>query len=243
MRGYICTMHFNFLEGELFLVDKPLEWTSFDVVNKLRNEIRKIKNETGERPYKNLKVGHAGTLDPLATGLLIIATGKNTKRLDEWQAEEKEYTGEFFLGATTPSFDRETSINQNFETSHITQDLIYSVAKGLTGNLIQTPPTHSAIKQDGERVYEKARRGEEVVMKTKLITVFEFEITTIELPLVSFRIVCSKGTYIRSIANDFGKALNSGAYLNKLSRARSGNFKLSDAMTLDRLIPLIKGLH
>lgn len=236
-------MVFNFLEGEIFLVDKPLEWTSFDVVNKIRNEVRKIKNKEGEKIYKNLKVGHAGTLDPLATGLLIIGTGKNTKRLDEWQAQEKEYTGEFFLGATTPSFDKETEINKHFEVNHITTDLIFKAAKTLTGDLMQTPPVHSAIKQEGERVYEKARRGEEVIMKQKPVTVFEFEIIKTELPLVSFRIVCSKGTYIRSLADDFGKALNSGAYLHKLCRTRSGSFMLSEAHKLEALVAQIQALH
>jgi tRNA pseudouridine55 synthase len=229
-------MQFNFVEGEKFLVNKPLEWTSFDVVNKIRHEIQKIKDTHGNRIYKTLKVGHAGTLDPLATGLLIICTGKLTKKLDDLQAERKEYTGEIFLGATTSSYDKETEVDNTFDTSHINNEMIFATAKQLTGELEQTPPAHSAIKQDGVRLYVKARRGEQMVIKTKNITVFEFEITGINLPLISFRVVCSKGTYLRSLANDFGKLLNSGAYLHSLCRTKSGDHDLKEAWQMTDLV-------
>jgi len=216
---------FDFAAGELLLVNKPYKWTSFDVVGKIRNSFKPLK----------LKVGHAGTLDPLATGLLIICTGKMTKQIDTFQAEEKEYTGTLILGATTPSYDMETEPNEKFDISHINDEQIKAACAQFTGDIQQYPPAHSAIKIDGERLYEKARRGEDV-------TITEFEITRIELPEVDFRVVCSKGTYIRSLVNDFGKALNSGAYLSKLRRTRSGNYKVADAWEVMELVGTIREL-
>ena len=202
------------------MIDKPLRWTSFDVVRKIRNLIR-IK-----------KVGHAGTLDPLATGLLIICTGKFTKKINEYMAREKEYTGSFTLGATTASYDLEQE-PENFKSfEHLTQEEIRSVAKPFTGEILQVPPAHSAIQINGKRVYELARQGKEVIIEPRKVTIKEFEITTIEMPLVYFRVVCSTGTYIRSLANDFGKILGCGAYLSGLCRTRIGEFKIEDAMTM-----------
>ena len=222
----------DFLTGEILLINKPDEWTSFDVVKKIRSTLERFKNGEGERPYHKIKVGHAGTLDPLATGLLIVCTGKFTKRIDELMGMEKEYTGTFYLGFTTPSYDMETHPDKNFPTKHITEELILKAAEKFKGTQFQTPPAHSATNVDGERAYEKARRGEEVKMPSKEITIHQFEITKINLPTVEFKVVCSKGTYIRSLANDFGKELNSGAYLSSLCRTRIGNFKLSDAHDL-----------
>lgn len=225
---------FQFAEGEVLLINKPLKWTSFDVVAKIRNTLK---------PFgKKLKVGHAGTLDPLAEGLLIICTGKFTKKLDEYQAEEKEYTGTITLGATTPSYDLETAIDQEFPIDQLTEEAILANCQHFIGDIEQIPPAHSAIKIDGERVYEKARRGEEVIIKTRKVTISEFEITNIDLPNVDFRVVCTKGTYIRSLAFDFGKKLNNGAHLSKLTRTRSGNFNLSDAWQLDNLLTTIREL-
>jgi tRNA pseudouridine55 synthase len=221
---------FDFQNGELLLVDKPLTWTSFDVVGKIRNSTR----------IKKIKVGHAGTLDPLATGLLIVCTGKLTKKVDEFLAEEKEYTGTITLGATTPSYDLETEVNQNFPIEHITTELIANAAQSFEGEIEQVSPAYSALRIDGERAYHKARRGEEVKMKSRKVTIETFEITNIEMPVISFRIVCSKGTYIRSIAHDFGKKLESGGYLSSLRRTRSGGFKIEDAWNLDALVAKIK---
>jgi tRNA pseudouridine55 synthase len=185
-------------------------------------------------------VGHAGTLDPLATGLLIICTGKLTKQIDSFQAEEKEYTGTFTLGATTPSYDLETEVDATFDISQLTDEIILNNVKNFTGDLDQYPPAHSAIKVDGERLYLKARRGETVELKTRKVTISEFEITRIELPEVDFRVVCSKGTYIRSLAHDFGKSLNNGAYLSQLRRTKSGNFKIEDAYEIMELVNHIR---
>jgi tRNA pseudouridine55 synthase len=223
---------FDFAAGELLLVNKPYKWTSFDVVGKIRNSFKPLK----------LKVGHAGTLDPLATGLLIICTGKMTKQIDTFQAEEKEYTGTLILGATTPSYDMEMEPDEKFDTSHITDEQIKAACAQFIGDIQQYPPAHSAIKIDGERLYEKARRGEEVELRLRNVTITEFEITRIEMPEVDFRVVCSKGTYIRSLVNDFGKALNSGAYLSKLRRTRSGNYKVSDAWEVMELVNTIREL-
>jgi len=223
---------FHFAEGEVLLVDKPLEWTSFDVVGKLRNTMKPLK----------LKVGHAGTLDPLATGLLIICTGKFTKKIDTFQAADKEYTGTITLGATTPSYDLETAIDEIFDYSHITEESILAATKQFEGELEQYPPIHSAIQINGERAYEKARRGEEVALKSRKVTINSFIIEKIELPAVHFRIQCSKGTYIRSIAHDFGKALGIGAHLSALRRTKSGTFHVDDAWNLQELIEKIK-LH
>lgn len=221
---------FDFENGELILVDKPLGWTSFDVVGKIRNSTR----------IKKIKVGHAGTLDPLATGLLIICTGKLTKKVDEFLAEEKEYTGTITLGATTPSYDLETEINHTFPIEHISEEDLYSTAKKFIGEIEQVSPLYSALKIDGERAYHKARRGEEIKMKARKVQISAFEITHIEMPVVTFRIACSKGTYIRSIAHDFGKILSSGSHLSSLRRTKSGKFKIEDAWNLEELIAKIK---
>lgn len=210
-----------FEEGKVLLINKPLEWTSFDAVRKIRNLIR-IK-----------KVGHAGTLDPLATGLLIICTGKFTKRINEYMAQEKEYTGSFTLGATTPTYDLESEPVNFKPIDHITAASIHDATGPFTGQIMQVPPAHSAIKLEGKRVYELARQGREVKLEPRPVTIKVFEITGIELPVVHFRVVCSTGTYIRSLANDFGQALGCGAYLSKLCRTRIGAFRLEDAMTIE----------
>jgi tRNA pseudouridine55 synthase len=210
-------------EGRLLLINKPLRWTSFDVVNKIRYKL------------KTKKVGHAGTLDPLATGLLIICTGKMTKRIDEFQAQEKEYTGKFVIGQTTPSYDLETEISEAKDISNITNSQIIEASKKFIGILQQIPPAHSAIKVDGKRSYKLAREGKEVELRPREVTVSEFEIVSIEKTMIGFRIVCSKGTYIRSLARDFGNELGVGAYLAKLCRTRIGNYKLDQAITVDEV--------
>ena len=221
---------FDFLEGEILLIDKPLEWTSFQVVNKVRHE---IKNKLG---IKKIKVGHAGTLDPLATGLLIICTGKQTKNINEYQGQVKEYSGTITLGTTTPSYDLETEVNETFPTAHITEELIHSTTKQFMGAIQQQPPIFSALKKDGKRLYELARKGETTEIPTREITINEFEITHIDLPKIDFRIVCSKGTYIRSLAFDFGKALNSGAHLSALRRTKIGDYSIEKAVSIDAFI-------
>lgn len=220
----------DFKNGQVLLIDKPLTWTSFQAVNKIRWHIKQRFN------LKKIKVGHAGTLDPLATGLLVVCTGKKTKTIDLIQATDKEYRGTITVGGTTPSYDKETEVNETFPTEHITDELIYETAKSFLGANEQIPPAHSAIKINGERVYKKARRGEEVIMKPRLITINEFEITAINLPEISFRIACTKGTYIRSIAFDFGQRLNSGGYLSSLVRTKIGELKIEDAMTIDEFM-------
>lgn len=215
--------------GEVLLVDKPLTWTSFQAVNKLKHAIRKTYD------LKKIKIGHAGTLDPLATGLLIICTGKKTKTIETYQGQLKEYTGTVKLGATTPSYDKETEEDAQFPTNHITEEAILNCAKTFVGEQDQYPPIFSAIKQKGEAIYKKARRGEDVVVKARKITFYEVEITAIELPYVSFRIRCSKGTYLRSFAYDFGKALNSGGYLTELRRTKIGDFDVSNALSVEDL--------
>lgn len=214
--------------GEVFLINKPYQWTSFDVVKKVRNAL-KIK-----------KVGHAGTLDPLATGLLIVCAGKKTKSIDSYMAQEKEYTGIFVLGKTTESFDLEKEVFEVADPSAITFDQVKSGAAQLTGDIFQIPPMHSAIKVDGKRVYESARKGIEVKMEARPVTVSEFEITAFENPEVHFRIICSKGTYIRSLARDLGEILGVGAYMSALTRTRIGDFRLEDAEELTALIEKIK---
>lgn len=221
---------FDFAAGELLLINKPYKWTSFDVVGKIRNSLK---------PQK-LKVGHAGTLDPLATGLLILCTGKMTKQIDTFQAEDKEYTGTMILGATTPSFDMETTVDAEFPFAHLTNEEIYAAALPFTGDIQQYPPAHSAVKVNGERLYVKARRGEEQELRLRFVNVSAFEITRIALPEVDFRIVCSKGTYIRSLVSDFGRQLNSGAYLSKLTRTRSGDFLLADAFEVTDLVEYLR---
>ncbi len=209
-----------FEAGKVLLINKPLEWTSFDAVRKIRNLVR-IK-----------KVGHAGTLDPLATGMLIICTGKFTKRINEYMAREKEYTGTFVLGATTPTYDLESEPENHRSLEGITEEMIRNAVLPFTGEILQVPPAHSAIKKDGKRVYELARKGVEVKLDPRRVHIYEFDITSIELPVVSFRVVCSTGTYIRSLANDFGASLGCGAYLGSLCRTRIGNFTLDQAMTM-----------
>lgn len=211
--------------GQLLLIDKPFGWTSFDVVNKLRYKLN-IK-----------KIGHAGTLDPLATGLLIICTGKMTKRIEEFMGLEKEYTGKFIIGQTTPSYDLETEVSDPVDIRSVTPEAIASAVKSLTGTLQQLPPAHSAIKIGGKRAYKFARQGKEVELKPREVHVAEFEITVMTLPEISFRIVCSKGTYIRSLARDLGESLGVGAYLSQLCRTRIGNFKLEDALSIDDVTP------
>lgn len=224
----------DFLNGKVLIIDKPLNWTSFQVVNKIRWAIRRKFN------LKKIKVGHAGTLDPLATGLLILCTGKMTKSINEFQAENKEYTGTITLGATTPSFDLETEIDNSFPTGHITEELIHSSTESFKGLIMQTPPIYSALKKDGVRLYELARKGEQPEIKSREVHILEFEITKIEMPLVHFRILCSKGTYIRSIANDFGKELQSGGHLSSLRRTKSGNFDLSNAISPEDFVTDLK---
>ena len=214
------------------MVNKPYKWTSFDVVGKLRNAFKPLK----------LKVGHAGTLDPLATGLLIICTGKMTKLIDSYQSQDKEYTGTMVLGATTPSYDLETEVDQKFDISQISEAQIKNTCNQFTGDIQQYPPAHSAIKIDGERLYEKARRGEEVELRLRNVTIAEFEITEINLPEICFRVKCSKGTYIRSLVNDFGKALNNGAYLSKLRRTKSGEYAIENASEVMELVNHIREL-
>lgn len=226
----------EFKEGQVLLIDKPLEWTSFQVVNKLRWKIRKTFD------IKKIKVGHAGTLDPLATGLLVICTGKMTKQIDTFQAQIKEYTGTIVLGSSTPSFDLETEIDQHYPTEHITETLIHETTKQFIGEIEQFPPVFSAIKKDGKRLYEFAREGKEVVIKSRKITIEEFEITKINGLEVEFRVVCSKGTYIRSLANDFGKAMNSGSHLSVLRRTKIGDFDVDNAMSVDGFIDVLDNL-
>jgi tRNA pseudouridine55 synthase len=212
-------------EGRTLLIDKPYEWTSFDVVNKLRYRL-KIR-----------KIGHAGTLDPLATGLLIVCTGKMTKRIAEFMDLEKEYTGTFVLGKTTPSHDLETEVSEGGDTSALTETQIREAARSLTGTLRQLPPAHSAIKVGGKRAYQLARKGKEVDLKHREVEVKIFEITSVKFPEVGFRIVCSKGTYIRSLARDFGEMLGVGAYVTNLCRTRIGAYRLKDALAVDQVLP------
>lgn len=217
----------DFQTGQVILIDKPLDWTSFQIVNKIRWMIlKKFK-------IKKIKVGHAGTLDPLATGLLIICTGKFTKKIDEYQAREKEYTGTFTLGATTPSYDLETEIDQTFDISDISEEKIKETVHQFIGDIQQQPPIFSALKKDGKKLYEFARVGKEVEIPSRTVTISEFEITNIDLPKVDFRVVCSKGTYIRSLASDFGKALQNGAYLSALRRTRIGDFSVENAININ----------
>ncbi|MBC7524988.1 MAG: tRNA pseudouridine(55) synthase TruB [Flavobacterium sp.] len=218
----------DFLNGQIILIDKPLTWSSFQAVNKLKYILK--------RKYdlpKKFKIGHAGTLDPLATGLLIICTGKFTKKITEIQSQTKEYTGTITVGATTPSYDLETEVNAVFPTDHISDDLIYETVKQFLGEINQKPPVYSAIKKDGKRLYEHARAGEEVEIAYRKTTVYQFEITRIVLPEIDFRVSCSKGTYIRSLAFDFGTALKSGGYLSELRRTKIGDYQVSNAISPD----------
>lgn len=216
----------NFLSGEIILINKSSGWTSFDVVKKIKNILKKKYN------LQKIKVGHAGTLDPLATGLLIICTGKLTKQISEIQKQEKIYTGSITLGGTTASYDLETKIDAHFPTKHITNSLIRTTAKNFIGEIDQVPPIFSALKKDGERLYLKARRGEKIEIKARKVTITSFQITKIEMPKLYFKIKCSKGTYIRSIAHDFGKSLNSGGYLSKLCRTGIGNHLIEHSVDI-----------
>jgi len=216
------------LEGKVLLIDKPLKWSSFQAVNKLKYVLKNQLNLP-----KKFKIGHAGTLDPLATGLLIICTGKFTKRITEIQAQAKEYTGTIVLGATTPSYDLETEVDATFPTEHISEALILETTKQFIGEIDQKPPVFSAIKKDGKRLYEHARAGEEVEIKSRKTTIHEFEITRIQLPEVDFRVTCSKGTYIRSLAFDFGLALQSGGHLSALRRTKIGDYSVENGVTPD----------
>ncbi len=220
----------DYKNGQVLLIDKPLEWTSFQVVNKIRWHIKR------KFDLKKIKVGHAGTLDPLATGLLILCVGKETKKIETYQGQIKEYTGTFVIGATTPSYDLETEVNETFPTEHITEELLHETCKQFIGKIQQKPPIFSAIKKDGKRLYELARKGETTEIKSREIEIKEFEITKVDFPNVDFRVVCSKGTYIRSLANDFGEALNSGAYLSVLRRTKIGDFTVENALSIEDFI-------
>lgn len=220
----------DFLYGQVLLIDKPLEWTSFQAVNKIRWHIKK------KFGLKKIKVGHAGTLDPLATGLLIICTGKETKNIATYQGLVKEYTGTFTLGSTTPSYDLETAIDKTYPTEHITEEILTKATRNFIGEINQKPPLFSAIKKDGKRMYELARKGKTVEIDSRKISISEFNLTTIKMPQIDFQVVCSKGTYIRSLANDFGKVLNSGAHLSALRRTKIGEFSIEDALSISQFI-------
>jgi tRNA pseudouridine55 synthase len=216
----------EFQNGQILLIDKPLHWTSFQAVNKMKWALKSKLN------IKKIKIGHAGTLDPLATGLLLVCTGKFTKRITELQGQAKEYTGTFYVGATTPSYDLETEIDQIFPTTHIDETLIHETVKQFLGEIDQKPPIFSAIKKDGVRLYEHARAGETVEIASRKTTIHKFEITRIALPEIDFRVVCSKGTYIRSLAFDFGKAMHSGSHLTVLRRTKIGDYDVKEAMDI-----------
>ena len=216
----------DYLDGQVLLIDKPYEWSSFQALNAVKWALRKKFDFT-----KKFKIGHAGTLDPLATGLLVICTGKFTKKIPELQGQLKEYTGTFMLGATTPSYDLETEVDQTYSTSHITEKAIQDILPQFRGKIEQIPPVFSALKKDGKRLYEFAREGKQVEIKSRMVEIHAFEITRLELPEVDFKVVCSKGTYIRSLAHDFGKALQSGAHLTVLRRTKIGDFNVSNAVT------------
>ena len=217
----------DYKEGKVLLIDKPLNWTSFQVVNKIRWLIKQ------QFEIKKIKVGHAGTLDPLATGLLILCTGKFTKKIETYQAQIKEYTGTITLGATTPSYDLESEIDNTFDVSNITSEEIQKATQQFIGEIQQQPPVFSALKKDGKRLYEYARAGEKVEIPKRTIHISEFEITNIDMPNIEFRVVCSKGTYIRSLAHDFGKALNNGGHLSALRRTKIGDFSVDNAVSIE----------
>ena len=221
------TSETDFLEGQVLLFNKPLGWSSFDVVKKVRGIIKSSKN------IRKIKVGHAGTLDPLADGLLIICTGKFTKRIDEIQGQKKVYTGEITLGATTPSYDKETEVDQTFDVSKITDKIIHKTSKKFEGKIMQKPPIFSALKREGKRLYQHAREGTKVEIQAREVEIESFKIILIEIPKITFEIICSKGTYIRSLSHDFGKELNNGAHLSSLRREMIGDFSFSDAISID----------
>ena len=224
----------DFKEGYIAIIDKPLEWTSTDVVRKIKYA---LQHRLG---YKKIKIGHAGTLDPLATGVLIVCIGKATKMVNELQAEEKEYIADIELGATTPSYDLEHPIDKRYPTDHITREMIEQALRDLTGERLQAPPIYSAKKVEGVRAYEFARAGEEVELKKALINIYEMEILSLEMPRLQIRVRCSKGTYIRSLANEIGLALDSGAHLTGLRRTRSGGFKVENAFELENFMEKLR---
>lgn len=224
----------EFAIGSTILVDKPFEWTSFDVVNKLRWHLRK------KLGVKKLKVGHAGTLDPLATGLLVICIGKHTKQINDFIQDDKEYTGTILIGKTTPSYDLETEYDKEFPVEHITPEIIQEIAESFIGEQDQVPPIFSAKQIDGKRAYEHARKGREVELKANRVHIKEFQVDGSSFPEITFRVVCSKGTYIRSLANDFGSRLDSGATLIELRRTRSGGFKVGEAKSVEEWIDFIE---
>jgi len=224
----------TFKDGQVLLIDKPLTWSSFQAVNKIKYALKRKYQFS-----KTFKIGHAGTLDPLATGLLIICTGKFTKKIPEIQGQTKEYTGTITVGATTPSYDLETEIDATFPMDHITEDLIRATAQTFEGEIMQKPPVFSAIKKDGKRLYEHARAGEEVEIEARKTTIYEFEITRIALPEIDFRVTCSKGTYIRSLAYDFGKAMQSGGHLTVLRRTKIGDYSVEEALTPEDFVALL----
>lgn len=227
----------DFLNGQVLLIDKPLEWTSFQAVNKIRWHIKK------KFGLKKIKVGHAGTLDPLATGLLIICVGKETKNISTYQGLVKEYTGTITLGGTTPSYDLETQINEVFPIDHLNSDILAQTAQSFMGEIDQKPPIFSAIKKDGKRLYELARKGKETEIQARKVTISEFEITENQLPDVKFRVVCSKGTYIRSLAHDFGKAMDSGGHLTELRRTKIGAYSVQKAQSIEEFISWLSSLE
>ncbi len=222
-------MAFHFEEGELLLIDKPISWTSFDIVNSIRSTIKRTYN------LKKIKVGHAGTLDPLATGLLIICTGKFTKKLDSFQGLDKVYSGSMYVGATTPSYDKETEVDNIFDINKISKNQLLETAIQFIGEIEQTPPVFSAVKIDGKRAFEYARKNSEVKMKSREVTINKFELLSFDLPEIDFIVECSKGTYIRSLVNDFGKALNNGAYMSSLRRTAIGSYSVSDALSIEEI--------
>lgn len=222
-------MTFHFEEGELLLIDKPIGWTSFDVVNSIRSTIKRTFN------IKKIKVGHAGTLDPLATGLLIVCTGKFTKKIESFQGLDKSYTGSMYVGATTPSYDKETEVDSKFDITKISKNQLLETAMQLVGEIEQTPPVFSAVKIEGKRAFEYARKNNEVKLKPRKITIRKFELLSFELPEIDFVVECSKGTYIRSLVNDFGKALNNGAYMSSLRRTAIGSYLVADALSVQEI--------
>ena len=227
----------DFQAGTTLLVDKPKGWTSFDVVNKIRYQLKKLLG------VKKIKVGHSGTLDPMATGLLIICTGKFTKKLTQFQGLDKVYTGTLSLGASTPSFDAETEIEEEFPYNHIELEAMEKVRQTFLGDQLQVPPVFSAIKVDGQPLYKRARKGEKVEIKARPVQIFDFQLTRVEIPEVDFKLHCSKGTYVRSLAHDFGRALDSGAYLTALRRTKIGEFSIDDAWDLEDLIAELTSLQ
>ena len=228
---------FNPLEGEILYIDKPLHWSSFDAVKRVRGIMaRRLK-------IKKMKVGHAGTLDPLATGVMIVCTGRATKRIDELQAHTKEYVATIALGATTPSFDLETEIDATYPTEHITREMVEDVLKKFTGRIEQVPPAFSACKIDGKRAYKMARKGKEVELKAKILVIDEIELLEYSQQSIVVRVVCSKGTYIRALARDIGQALNSGGHLTALRRTRVGDVKVEDCLTVDQAVEMLNNVE